>query len=462
MDPLSAALAEIEANGGQNDESPQCTPEKKKSDEDNVEKSQQMIKKKETRSRLPVPQPDKNNGNLWSFLKQCIGKELTKISMPVQWNEPISLLQRVSEYMNYAYLLKKAASAKVSEERLELVATFAVSALASNFERMGKPFNPLLGETYELKKDDFRIVCEQVGHHPPVSAWHATGAEGDTFVFHGSIYPKVKFWGKSVEFRPQGVCTLQFPGWENETFTWNNVNCIIHNVIVGTLWMEQQGTMEIINHKTSAKVVLNFRPGGWFGGSNDLHTVEGFLLDQHKRKKRFIYGRWTEFICSVDIDSLEKHLNCKVEKTDANASNLPKHAPFELCDIPNSKVLWHVDPRPEESSKFYNFSHFTMGLNEYEPEGDHLGLCSSDSRHRPDIRSLENGRLEMAAQEKERLETKQREYRKPFKNCKKESDWWNPRWFMPSKNEFTKEDDWSFIGDYWNKSRKVDGQLDIF
>ena len=46
------------------------------------------------------------------------------------------------------------------------VSTFAVSALASNFERMGKPFNPLLGETYELKRPDFRIVCEQVSHLP--------------------------------------------------------------------------------------------------------------------------------------------------------------------------------------------------------------------------------------------------------------------------------------------------------
>ena len=42
------------------------------------------------------------------------------------------------------------------------MSTFAVSALASNYERMGKPFNPLLGETYELKRNDFRIVCEQV------------------------------------------------------------------------------------------------------------------------------------------------------------------------------------------------------------------------------------------------------------------------------------------------------------
>ena len=30
------------------------------------------------------------------------------------------------------------------------VAAFAVSAVASQWERTGKPFNPLLGETYEL------------------------------------------------------------------------------------------------------------------------------------------------------------------------------------------------------------------------------------------------------------------------------------------------------------------------
>lgn len=43
-----------------------------------------------------------------------------------------------------------------------LFLAFAVSALASNWERLGKPFNPLLGETYELERPEFRAVCEQV------------------------------------------------------------------------------------------------------------------------------------------------------------------------------------------------------------------------------------------------------------------------------------------------------------
>lgn len=59
----------------------------------------------------------------------------------------------------------------------------------------------------------FRLISEQVSHHPPVSAFHAEGLKQD-FVFHGSIYPKLKFWGKSVEAEPKGVITLKLPKLE--------------------------------------------------------------------------------------------------------------------------------------------------------------------------------------------------------------------------------------------------------
>ena len=58
----------------------------------------------------------------------------------------------------------------------------------------------------------FRWVSEQVSHHPPVSAFHAEGLKED-FVFHGSIYPKLKFWGKSIEAEPKGIITLELPKW---------------------------------------------------------------------------------------------------------------------------------------------------------------------------------------------------------------------------------------------------------
>lgn len=98
--------------------------------------------------------------------------------MPVIFNEPLSFLQRLTEYMEHTSLIHQANSCSDSTERmkvavfyvpltrwllaatlslmcvldvcLQCVAAFAVSAVASQWERTGKPFNPLLGETYEL------------------------------------------------------------------------------------------------------------------------------------------------------------------------------------------------------------------------------------------------------------------------------------------------------------------------
>lgn len=39
----------------------------------------------------------------------------------------------------------------------------------------------------------------------------------------------------------------------------------------------QYGVMEVINHTTKHKAVLNFKQGGWFG--KDLHRIEGFIYD---------------------------------------------------------------------------------------------------------------------------------------------------------------------------------------
>ena len=49
-------------------------------------------------------------------------------------------------------------------QRLLLITTFMVSCNASAENRLGKPFNPLLGETFELVREDIdvRLIAEQV------------------------------------------------------------------------------------------------------------------------------------------------------------------------------------------------------------------------------------------------------------------------------------------------------------
>jgi len=52
----------------------------------------------------------------------CIGKDLSKITMPVMLNEPLSFLQRLCEYMEYAQLLTEAAQQESPADRMKYVA----------------------------------------------------------------------------------------------------------------------------------------------------------------------------------------------------------------------------------------------------------------------------------------------------------------------------------------------------
>lgn len=83
----------------------------------------------------------------------------------MNFNEPISMLQRLSEDLEYHELLDKAAKSHNSLEQMCYVAAFCVSAYSTTVYRTGKPFNPLLGETYELdrqRESGYRSLCEQV------------------------------------------------------------------------------------------------------------------------------------------------------------------------------------------------------------------------------------------------------------------------------------------------------------
>ncbi|OXU27248.1 oxysterol-binding protein-related protein 2 isoform X3 [Nasonia vitripennis] len=428
----------------------------------------------DTRYRTSLPAPGHSEVNLCSVLS--LGKDLSKITMPVIFNEPLSFLQRVAEYMEYAKLLKQASLESNPVARLQYVSAFAVSALASNWERLGKPFNPLLGETYELQRDDFRIICEQVSHHPPVSAFHA---DSEDFVFHGSIHPKLKFWGKSIEIHPKGMVTVELPKWK-EAYTWQNVNCILHNVLVGQIWMEQLGVLEIKQHGgANLKAELSFKSAGW--NNKDLHRVEGFIVDQDRKRLAYMYGKWTERLRTCEATLYEEAIE-RIKREAKSPQNSPGHKKvlaklhslkvgafkpshqdaidepgndpdtegLTIDDIPGSTQLWEVTPRPANSADYYQFTGFAMALNEMEP-GIRENMCPTDSRLRPDIRKLESGDQDGAAAEKTRLEEKQRDNRKMRKH-KKNSAEWAPRWFTKGVNSYTGLEDWLYQGGYWDRN----------
>ena len=82
------------------------------------------------------------------------------------------MLQKIAEIMEYQELLAKADTEEDPAMRLLYSCAFSIAQYACTPGRVNKPFNPILGETFELSTPEYKYVAEQVSHHPPISACH--------------------------------------------------------------------------------------------------------------------------------------------------------------------------------------------------------------------------------------------------------------------------------------------------
>ncbi|KAG1334686.1 oxysterol-binding protein-related protein 1C [Cocos nucifera] len=371
------------------------------------------------RKKLPDPIEKEKGVSLWSMIKDNIGKDLTKVCLPVYFNEPLSSLQKCFEDLEYSYLLDRAYEWGRKGNglmRILNVAAFAVSGYSSTDGRHCKPFNPLLGETYEADYPDkgLRFFSEKVSHHPMIVACHC---EGNGWKFWGDSNLKSKFWGRSIQLDPVGVLTLEFD--DGEVFQWSKVTTSIYNLILGKLYCDHYGTMRIQgNREYSCK--LKFKEQSII--DRNPHQVHGIIQDRNGTTVATLFGKWDESMHFV-------HGDCSGKGKGSESLS-------EAC------VLWKCGKPPKNPTR-YNLTRFAITLNELTP-GLKEKLPPTDSRLRPDQRCLENGEYEMANAEKLRLEQRQRQARKMQERG------WKPRWFAKDK----RSDTYRYIGGYWEAREK--------
>uniref|UniRef100_G1QMH9 Oxysterol binding protein like 7 n=1 Tax=Nomascus leucogenys TaxID=61853 RepID=G1QMH9_NOMLE len=198
---------------------------------------------------LPAASGPGADVSLWNILRNNIGKDLSKVSMPVQLNEPLNTLQRLCEELEYSSLLDQASRITDPCERMVPAASFSLGPFL--------PENP-----------------GWVSHHPPISACHA---ESENFW-------KNKFWGKSL-----------LPRWDSSTLSsqWNKVTSCIHNVLSGQRWIEHYGEVLIRNTQdSSCHCKITFCKAKYW--SSNVHEVQGAVLSRSGRVLHRLFGKWHE------------------------------------------------------------------------------------------------------------------------------------------------------------------------
>ena len=356
--------------------------------------------------RSTVPEASVSPPSLISFLRKNVGKDLSAVSMPVSANEPASLLQRLGEYMEYTNLLDLACQHTDPASRLLYVAAYAISSFSVNRSRERanrKPFNPMLGETFELVRGEgetpgnFRFIAEKVSHRPVIMACQA---DSPNWTFAHSAAPLQKFWGKSAELITEGkiYVILRLKDGVDECYSWNVATVFLRNVVVGEKYMEPVGTTFVNCESTSFRASVEFKSKGMFGGRSEDVVVETFDKDNNKTNLGLI-GTWT---------------------TSLRLTDHGKTGP----------EVWRTGKLIVGSETRYGFTDFAATLNEIS-ESEEGKLAITDTRFRRDQRAVEDGDLDTAEEWKAKLEDAQRNRRKEMEA--RGTDW-KSRWFVKAES----------------------------
>jgi hypothetical protein len=224
---------------------------------------------------------------------------------------------------------------------------------------MRKPFNPIIGETFEAYwPDNSKIFVEHVSHHPPISCF-LVEHQGGLYKFHGSYEYTAKLtdFGNSAVGRQVGKNWIEFKDGSKIVFEYPYMK--IGGLLFGKRTIRFSGKVEFLDEKNNIYADLNFNSeGGMF-----------------KKKS----GPLDEFSGSIS------------------------HGVNTVCDFKGS---W-LDNIKFDEKEYWKLDQCHM-IKPIIPEK----CLPSDCRYREDSVALAEGDLNWAQKEKERLEELQRYDRK--------------------------------------------------
>lgn len=191
------------------------------------------------------------------------GKDLTKIALPVYLFEPRSFLERLADGFSFApHFLRKAAECTDPLERLKYVIAFSVAGLHLTATQK-KPFNPILGETFQaLFEDGTKIFCEQSSHHPPASNFQVIPKD-DAYRLYGYGVFSAHWKGNVIHGLQKGPNLVEFADGTKIVME------LPYGIFKGLIWgdriQDYGGSLTFVDRKNDLGCELVFNPEapGW-------------------------------------------------------------------------------------------------------------------------------------------------------------------------------------------------------
>lgn len=204
---------------------------------------------------------------------------------------------------------------------------------------MIKPFNPILGETFQAVIGDYEVGVEQISHHPPITAieiWNPKDENSPRFSAQ-TVY-EANTGMSEVRVVQTGAQTVYFPDTKQTIVLKSYPNAYVRGLMKGTRTYDYEETLILEDEGNGVFAEVAFNPDrkGWikrmFSSSQKTHPdhFEGVISnrpnldyksnrgsDFEKLKKKEgleiyskISGNWTE-IMKIDDEVVWEYTTFK-------------------------------------------------------------------------------------------------------------------------------------------------------
>lgn len=203
---------------------------------------------------------DKQKGVLLTVLKEAAsklmdGKGIVGMSLPVRIFQPRSSIERITDMFLYCnhYLARAAAAADDPAERVKYVMGFAMAALPHGISQW-KPFNPLLGETFQAElQDGTTIDCEHTSHHPPITNFYV---KNNLYTLYGNLTYNAEIHANSLNMFSEGWVTVEFKDGHKVKF--HLPNLYVWGLVINSRGLQYTAALTVLDQKNQIKGVAKY------------------------------------------------------------------------------------------------------------------------------------------------------------------------------------------------------------
>ena len=311
-------------------------------------------------------------------------KSILNISLPVFMFDKRTLQIAYAHEQKLApLLLTKAAYSKDKFERIKWVTSHLISYLHFSVIQI-KPFNPIIGETFQCRVGNIDLYIEQTVNHPITLNIYGKELNGE-FIIYGYLISDASVYINTLYSSRLGKCFIKFK--DGTLFRIIMPPIELRGLALGDRLFNfyDKGLALDLTNKLCAYIEMN-------------PDEPGFFTSFFKSKSTFPDYFRGNIVDLKDVIVDENGGNHKLRK--------------------NAKIYGNFEGEWTSFISFDNIEYWNNNIKTFKVFSHEFTL-PSDGRFRPDLINLINGNEEQSQIEKENLEVRQREDRKLRKEYNK-------------------------------------------